>query len=108
MGIGLVQSLSRPGGNITGLATYVPGDFLAKVIETLREIVPSASKIAILINPGNQVHRLIVVQDVPRTAQNLGVDLPIIEARTVEEIDAAFASAVASTPMQWLYLLILC
>jgi putative ABC transport system substrate-binding protein len=95
VGIGLVQSLSRPGGNITGLATYVPGDYLAKVIETLREIVPAASKIAILINPGNQVHRLIVDQEVPRTAQNLGVDLPIIEARTVEEIDVAFASAVA-------------
>jgi putative ABC transport system substrate-binding protein len=95
VGIGLVQNLSRPGGNITGLATYVPGDYLAKMIETLREIVPAASKIAILVNPGNQVHMLIVAQDVPHTAQNLRVALPIVEANTAEEIDMAFASAVA-------------
>src|SRR5258708_4698489 len=49
VGIGLVQSLSRPGGNITGLATYVPGDYAAKMIETLREIIPAASKIPILV-----------------------------------------------------------
>jgi putative ABC transport system substrate-binding protein len=44
VGLGLVQSLARPGGNITGLATYVPGDFVAKRIEILRELVPDASK----------------------------------------------------------------
>jgi putative tryptophan/tyrosine transport system substrate-binding protein len=48
VGGGLVQSLSRPGGNITGLATYVPGDWVAKQIEILRELVPGASKIALL------------------------------------------------------------
>jgi putative ABC transport system substrate-binding protein len=95
VGIGLVQSLARPGGNITGLAVYVPGDFVAKEIETLREIVPAASKIAILVNPGNQVHRLIVADELPRTAQNLRVALPIVEASTAEEFDMAFASAVA-------------
>ena len=47
IGIGLVQSLSRPGGNVTGLATYAPGDWIAKRIEILRELVPSASKIAL-------------------------------------------------------------
>jgi putative ABC transport system substrate-binding protein len=95
VGIGLVQSLSRLGGNMTGLTVYVPGDFIAKVIETLREIVPAASKIAILVNPGNQVHRLIVAEELPRTAQNLRVALPVVEARAAEEIDLAFASAVA-------------
>src|SRR5258707_5508606 len=58
VGIGLVQSLSRPGGNITGLATFVPGQFTSKQIETLRELVPTASKIAMLVNPGNANHRL--------------------------------------------------
>ena len=43
VGGGLVQSLSRPGGNITGLATYVPGDWVAKQIEILRELVPMRS-----------------------------------------------------------------
>ena len=59
VGLGLVQSLARPGGNITGLATYVPGNFVAKRIEILRELVPGASKIAILANPGSQGQRRI-------------------------------------------------
>ena len=56
--MGLVQSLSRPGGNVTGLATYAPGDFLAKRIEIFRELIPGASKIALLVNPGNPMSRL--------------------------------------------------
>jgi putative ABC transport system substrate-binding protein len=93
--LGLVQSLSHPGGNITGLATYVPGDWTAKRIEILRELVPGASKIAILVNPSNPVHRLALANEVPSTARNLGVALPIVEATTAEELDIAFASAAA-------------
>jgi putative tryptophan/tyrosine transport system substrate-binding protein len=97
VGLGLVQSLSRPGGNITGLATYVPGDWVAKRIEILRELVPGASKIAILVNPGNPMHRLQFAdaEYLPRTARKLGVALPIVEATTAEELDVAFASAAA-------------
>ena len=95
MGLGLVQSLSRPGGNITGLATYVPGGFIAKRIEILREIVPSASKIAILVNPGNPMQRLLLAEEVPSTAQRLGVTLLIVEATTAEELEIAFASTAA-------------
>ncbi|RZN00645.1 ABC transporter substrate-binding protein [Bradyrhizobium genosp. SA-3] len=93
--LGLVQSLSRPGGNITGLATYVPGEWVAKRIEILRELVPGASKIAILVNPGNPIHRLLLAEEIPSTARNLGVALPIVEATTAEELDIAFASAAA-------------
>ena len=95
VGLGLVQSLSRPGGNITGLATMVPEDFLAKRIQLLQELVSGASKIALLVNPGNQMHRLIVAQYVSVTALKLGVTLLTVEATTPEEIDAAFASAAA-------------
>jgi putative ABC transport system substrate-binding protein len=95
VGLGLVQSLSRPGGNITGLATYVPGEWVAKRIEILRELVPGASKIAILVNPGNPIHRLMLAEEVPSTARKLGVALPIVEATTAEELDSAFASAAA-------------
>ena len=95
VGLGLVQSLSHPGGNITGLATYVPGNFVAKRIEILRELVPSASKIAILANPGNPMNRLIIAEEIPRTARELGVALPIVEATTAEELDIAFAAAAA-------------
>ncbi len=93
--IGLVQSLSRPGGNITGLATYAPGDWIAKRIEILRELVPSASKIALLVNPGNPVHRLVLANEASSAARNLGVSLPIVEATTADELDVAFASAAA-------------
>jgi putative ABC transport system substrate-binding protein len=91
----LVQSMSRPGGNITGLATFVPG-FTSKIIEILREIVPTASKVAVLVNPGSPTHRLIVAEELPQTARILGVALPIVEAATTaEELDIAFASAAA-------------
>ena len=58
-------------------------------------MVPGVSKIALLVNPGNQIHRLVLADDVPGTARKLGVTLPIVEATTPEEIDAAFASAAA-------------
>jgi putative ABC transport system substrate-binding protein len=92
--LGLVQSLSRPGGNITGLATAA-GVAVDKRIEILRELVPGASKIAILANPGNPIHRLVLAEEVPSTARKLGVALPIVEATTAEELDTAFASAAA-------------
>lgn len=90
--LGLVQSLARPGGNVTGLTTLVPG-FTSKEIEVLREIVPTASKIAVLANPGNPTHRMGIAEELPRAAQQLGVALPIVEATTAEELDTAFASA---------------
>jgi putative ABC transport system substrate-binding protein len=93
VGIGLVQSLSRPGGNITGLATFVPGQFTSKEIEILREMVPTASKIAVLANPGNPMHKRTIAEELPETAQKLGVVLPVVEATTAEELDIAFASA---------------
>jgi putative tryptophan/tyrosine transport system substrate-binding protein len=92
---GLVQSLSRPGGNITGLATYAPGDWLAKRIEILRELVPGTSKVALLVNPGNPSHRLVLANELSRTARSMGVALPIVEATTADELDVAFASAAA-------------
>jgi putative tryptophan/tyrosine transport system substrate-binding protein len=91
--IGLVQSLSRPGGNITGLATSA-GDIIEKQVEILRELVPGASKIALLVNPGNPMHRPLLAE-VPSTARSLGVALLTVEATTAEELDTAFASAAA-------------
>ncbi len=91
---GLVQSMSHPGGNMTGISAVVPG-FVGKSLEMLREMVPTASKIAILVNPGSATHRLIVAEELPQTAQKLGMALPVVEATTAEELDIAFASAAA-------------
>jgi len=93
--LGLVQSLSRPGGNVTGLATYAPGDWIAKRVEILRELIPGASKIALLTNPGNSMQRLVLTNELSSTARNMGVALPIVEATTPDELDAAFAAAAA-------------
>lgn len=93
--LGLVQSLSRPGGNVTGLSTMVPDDFLAKRLEILRELVPGASKIALLVNPTNPMQTLYLVEDVPRVGRELGVTLVPVEATTADELDVAFASAAA-------------
>jgi putative ABC transport system substrate-binding protein len=95
LGLGLVQSLSRSGSNITGLATMVPDDFAAKRLEILRELAPSASTIALLVNPNNPMHRLNFGEFWSRTARRLGVALLTVEATTAEELDVAFASAAA-------------
>jgi putative ABC transport system substrate-binding protein len=68
---------------------------MSKGIEILREIVPAASKIAVLINPSLADHRLFVAEELPETARKLGVTFPVLEATTVEELDIAFASAAA-------------
>ncbi|QOZ11437.1 ABC transporter substrate-binding protein [Bradyrhizobium sp. CCBAU 51765] len=91
--LGLVQSLSRPGGNITGIATNVPEDFFGKRVEILRELVPGASKIAILINPKNPM--LYLVEETRNMARRLGIELLTVEAASAEELDSAFASASA-------------
>jgi putative tryptophan/tyrosine transport system substrate-binding protein len=93
--LGLVQSLSRPGGNITGLATYVPGGWVAKRIEILRELIPGASKIALLVNPDNPMQRQVLADEVPRTARELSISLPAVEVTKAEDLDTAFASAAS-------------
>ena len=100
VGLGLVQSLARPGGNITGFATVVPGDWIVKNIEILRELVPGASNIALLVNPNNPMHRLRLAEEIPRTAQKLGVALTIVEASTAEELDVLLPLPPLSTQME--------
>jgi putative tryptophan/tyrosine transport system substrate-binding protein len=95
VGIGLVQSLSRPGGNITGLSTYIPGGFLPKRIEILRELVPGASKFAILLNPTNPTHTRVITKERSATIRDLDVTLPVVEATAANELETAFASAAA-------------
>ena len=93
--LGLVHSWSRPGGNVTGISTMVPDDFLAKRLEILRELVPGASKIALLVNPDNPMQRVYFAEEIPRLARKLGIVLLIVEATKAEELDVAFASAAA-------------
>ena len=94
VGLGLVASLAHPGGNVTGVTTLVPGHLAAKGMQLLHEMVPSAKRIAVLVNPTNEMHRL-VRQEVSQAALQIGVDLQFHQARTTDEIEPALQAAIA-------------
>jgi putative ABC transport system substrate-binding protein len=91
--LGLVASLSRPGGNVTG-ATALTGEVAPKRLELLHELVPTASVIALLINPTDRA----VAEPVSRTSQaaahTLGLDLHVLNATTERDFDAVFANLI--------------
>jgi ABC-type uncharacterized transport system substrate-binding protein len=92
IGTGLVQSLARPGGNVTGLSNQI-SDTSGKKLEFLREIVPSLRRLAILANPSNPA----VLPDVVETqaaARKLGLEVTTSEVRRAEDITAAFDALV--------------
>ena len=91
---GLVASLARPGGNLTGVATLVPGGFMAKSLELLHQVAPKATRIAALINPTNEIHRIVFGQEIPEAARQLGVQMHVVEARTPDEVEPAINAAV--------------
>jgi putative ABC transport system substrate-binding protein len=87
---GLVASLSRPGGNLTGV-TSLGVELGPKRLELLHELVHAATTIAILVNPANRSAE-IQVRDMQAAARTLGLELHILQASTEREIDAAFAA----------------
>jgi putative tryptophan/tyrosine transport system substrate-binding protein len=88
--LGLVASLARPGGNLTGV-TGMASELMAKRLELLLELVPRARVIALLVNPNN-ANTEGVIGDVREAARAKGVQLDILKASTEGEIDAAFTS----------------
>jgi putative ABC transport system substrate-binding protein len=90
---GIVASLSHPGGNITGV-NYMAGELGAKRLGVLHEIVPHATRIALLVNPTNPVAAESVIKDVERAASVTGQHIDIFEAGTIHEIETAFAALV--------------
>jgi putative ABC transport system substrate-binding protein len=96
VGTGLVATLARPGGNITGITTLVPEGFSGKGLELLHEAVPKAARVAILTNPTNAVHRRVISNEYPTAAERLRLTLLTIEAHAADELDGAFERAVSS------------
>ena len=90
VGMGLVASLARPGGNITGLSMMSP-ELMGKRLELLKEIIPSASRVAVLLNPANPTSPL-QLQEFQATAPALGVTLLPFEAKAANEIDRTFTA----------------
>jgi putative tryptophan/tyrosine transport system substrate-binding protein len=95
VGMGLASSLAHPGGNLTGVATLVPGDFGGKTLGILRELLPQGKRVAAFINPSNEIHRLLFPREALPAAAKLGFQLDVIEVREAEEIPAAIAAAKA-------------
>ena len=92
VGLGLVASLARPGGNLTGFSNLTT-ELNPKRLELLSELVPQARVIALLVNSNNpNTERMM--RDVQEAARTKGVQLPILKAGSESEIDAAFASLV--------------
>jgi putative tryptophan/tyrosine transport system substrate-binding protein len=97
VGLGLVASIARPGGNLTGI-NFLATELHAKRLELLRELVPGAIRVAVLINPGNAVNAETTLRDVQAAGRTIGLQMQIIRASTNREIDAAFATMARERP----------
>jgi putative tryptophan/tyrosine transport system substrate-binding protein len=91
--LGLVASLARPGGNLTGV-NFFGGELAAKRLELLRELVPTAARIAVLVNPASATIVETTLRDVEAAARAMGLQIHILNVSTSREIDAAFATLV--------------
>ena len=89
--LGLVGSLARPGGNLTGI-NYFSNELTAKRLELLHELVPAAIRVSVLVNPTNAVNAEAIIRDVERAAHAMGLQIRILEAGSSGEIDAALTT----------------
>ena len=94
--LGLVASLARPGGNLTGI-NFFSAELVAKRLELLRELVPGAARVAVLVNPTNRASAE-TMRDLVPAARSLGLQIQVHNATTSREIDAAFATFVSERP----------
>jgi len=94
--LGLVASLARPGGNLTGI-NFFNAELAAKRLELLRQLVPTATRIAALVNPVNPSTEAMLI-DVQSAARAIGVQIEVFNVRTSAEINAAFATFARERP----------
>ena len=95
--LGLVASLARPGGNMTGV-NFFSGELVAKRLELLRELVPAATRVAVLVNPAAAANTETTVREALAAARAIGLQIKVLNASTSREIDAAFATFVRERP----------
>jgi putative ABC transport system substrate-binding protein len=89
--LGLVASLARPGGNLTGI-NFLGNELAVKRLALLHELVPKAAKIAVLVNPANVPATESALRDIPEAARAMGLQIQVLNASTRSEIEAAFVS----------------
>ena len=89
--LGLVANLARPGGNATGVNFFV-SEVVRKRLGLLRDLIPRAVRIAVMINPGNAATAEATLREVQNAADALGLQIHVVNASTSDEINAAFAT----------------
>jgi putative ABC transport system substrate-binding protein len=95
--LGLVASLARPGGNATGFNFFF-GEVVAKRLGLLHELLPKAVRVAVLVNPANAMVADAALRGVQEAARAIGLQLHVLNATTIDEIDAAFATLARERP----------
>ena len=91
--LGLVASLARPGGNATGI-NFFQSELMAKRLQFLRELVPTANRVGVLVNPADVTNTEAVLRDAEPVARAMRLQILVVNASTSREIDAAFATFV--------------
>jgi putative tryptophan/tyrosine transport system substrate-binding protein len=89
--LGIIASLARPGGNLTGVSYSVGADIFGKDLDLLRQAVPKVRRVAVLSNPAGPSQRL-TMRNIKAAAQSLGLQLVLVEARGPGEFDGTFAA----------------
>jgi putative ABC transport system substrate-binding protein len=95
--LGLVASLAQPGGNATGI-NYFAQEVTTKRLRLLHDLVPKAVRLAVLVNPANASIAGLTLRDVQQAASTIGLQIQILNASTIGEIDAAFATLARARP----------
>jgi putative tryptophan/tyrosine transport system substrate-binding protein len=95
--VGLVTSLARPGGNLTGI-NFLSSELVAKRLELTRELVPGMAHVAVLVNPANALNSETTLRDAQAAARAIGLQIQVINAGSSREINAAFANLARERP----------
>src|SRR6185503_14903580 len=97
VGLGIVTSIARPERNLTGV-NLVSSELAAKRLEFMRELVPGAVRVAVLVNPANAANTETTLRDVEAVVQAKGLQIRVMRASTGREIEAAFADLARERP----------
>ena len=94
VGMGFVESLSRPGGNITGVTSGIPEGFLAKQLQLIKETIPTAARVGLLFNAANPLnYRMASANQLAVAAQALNIRLRDLEIRSADDIERTMTAA---------------
>ena len=96
VGSGLVASIARPGGNVTGLSLLAP-EIVARQLQLLKEAVPKASRVAVLSNPANS-YTALMVKETEAAARSLGVRVQLLGVQGADALDSAFSAVTKERP----------